>query len=82
LSPEGKSGHTYELIDRDRPPAPYLQLAALIRKRGPGKLPSILKLAEEYEVSVPTVRKALDVLKAEGVVEAVAGLGTFIAHSS
>jgi DNA-binding GntR family transcriptional regulator len=66
------------VINRDQPPAPYLQLAALIRERGPGRLPSILALAGEYEVSVPTVRKALEVLKAEGVVETVPGLGTFI----
>ncbi len=66
---------------------PYLQLAAIIRGRvasgelAPGtRLPSILAMAGEYEVSVPTVRKALGVLKSGGLVVAVGGHGTFIAE--
>ncbi len=37
-------------------------------------------MAGEYGVSVPTVRKALDVLKAEGVVVSTPGYGTFVAE--
>jgi len=68
---------------------PYLQLAAIIRGRvasgelAPGtRLPAILAMAGEYGVSVPTVRKALDVLKAEGLVVAVGGYGTFISEEA
>lgn len=75
------------MISRDTPVPPYLQLAAIIRHRvqsgelAPGqRLPSILAMAGEYGVAVPTVRKALDLLKAEGVVVAIAGWGTFVAE--
>ncbi len=75
------------MIRRDTPVPPYLQLAAIIRSRAesgelaPGtRLPSILAMAGEYGVSVPTVRKALDVLKAEGVVVSTPGYGTFVAE--
>jgi GntR family transcriptional regulator len=44
------------------------------------RLPSIVDLAGQYEVAIPTVRKALAVLKAEGLVTGVAGYGTFIAE--
>jgi GntR family transcriptional regulator len=74
-------------ISRDRPVPPYLQLAAIIRgqvesgelARGT-RLPSILAMSGQYGVSVPTVRKALGVLKAEGLVTSVGGYGTFIAE--
>lgn len=66
---------------------PYLQLAAIIRARvesgelAPGtRLPPILAMAGEYGVSVPTVRKALAVLKDEGLVTGIAGWGTFISE--
>ena len=66
---------------------PYRQLGAIIRGRvesgelAPGAwLPAILAMAAEYQVSVPTVRKALDLLKSEGVVVGVPGYGTFIAE--
>jgi GntR family transcriptional regulator len=75
------------VISRDRPVPPYRQLAAIIRDQAasgelpPGaRLPSILAMAARYEVSVPTVRKALDLLKAEEVVVGVAGYGTFISE--
>ena len=77
------------MISRDRPVPPYLQLAAIIRGQvasgelAPGtRLPSILAMSGQYQVSVPTVRKALDVLKAEGLVVAVGGYGTFIAEDA
>jgi GntR family transcriptional regulator len=73
------------MIRRDTPVPPYLQLAAIIRGRietgelAPGaRLPAILTMAGEYEVSVPTVRKALTRLKDEGLVTGVAGYGTFV----
>jgi DNA-binding GntR family transcriptional regulator len=48
----------------------------------PGQqLPSALTLSGEYQVSVPTVRKAIGSLKDEGLVVGVAGYGTFVAES-
>ena len=89
MSPPGKTGITLAVINRDRPVPPYLQLAAIIRDRvasgdlAPGtRLPSILAMSGEYRVSVPTVRKALDVLKAEGVVVSVGGYGTFVSEDA
>jgi GntR family transcriptional regulator len=75
------------VINRDRPVPPYLQLAAIIRDRieagelpRGSRLPSILAMAAEYQVSVPTVRKALTLLKDEGLVTGVGGYGTFVSE--
>lgn len=75
------------MINRDRPVPPYRQLAAIIRGRvqsgelAPGaRLPAILAMAAEYQVSVPTVRKALALLKDEGLVTGVGGYGTFVSE--
>jgi DNA-binding GntR family transcriptional regulator len=39
-------------------------------------------LAQEHEVATNTVRKALRILKDEGLVESVAGYGTFVKRES
>lgn len=77
------------MIDRSGPVPPYLQLAAIIRgqvRRGelaPGeRLPSVLRLSEQHGMSQVTVKKAIRVLKDEGLVQGVAGYGTFIAERS
>lgn len=63
---------------------PREQAAARLRERirsgelGP-RLPSQLELAELLGVSPKTVQKALDILKAEGLVYGRPGLGTFVA---
>jgi DNA-binding GntR family transcriptional regulator len=75
------------MIDRSRPMPPYLQLAAILREkinsgelaRGT-RLPSVLGLADEYGVAQVTVQKALALLKAEGLVVAYAGYGTFVSE--
>ena len=71
---------------RGTPVPPYMQLAALIRGQiesgelAPGQqLPSALALASTYQVSAPTVKKALNLLKNEGLIVGVAGYGTFVA---
>ena len=71
---------------RGTPVPPYLQLAALIRGQietgelAPRQqLPSALALSERYQVSAPTVKKALNLLKNEGLIVGVAGYGTFVA---
>jgi GntR family transcriptional regulator len=74
------------MITRGTPVPPYLQLVAIIRGQietgelAPGsQLLSALTLASDYQVSAPTVKKALAVLKEEGLVVGVAGYGTFVA---
>jgi GntR family transcriptional regulator len=74
------------MITRGTPVPPYQQLAAILRGQiesgelAPGQqLPSALTLAGAYQVSAPTVKKALALLKSEGLVTGVAGYGTFVA---
>jgi GntR family transcriptional regulator len=73
------------MISRDTPVPPYLQVAGILRdqieagKLRPGsRLPTLLQLAEDFEVAVSTARKAIAVLKSEGLVFGVAGYGTFV----
>jgi DNA-binding GntR family transcriptional regulator len=87
LWPPGKVGYHRVVITRGTPVPPYRQLAAILRGQiesgelAPGQqLPSVVKLAEDYEIAVPTVRKAISLLKAEGLVTGVAGYGTFVAE--
>ncbi len=63
----------------------YLQLAAILRgqiERGeipPRRpLPSINRLAQEYEVARGTVEKAIQVLRDEGLVRTVLGRGVYV----
>jgi GntR family transcriptional regulator len=86
LQAPGPAGYHRVVIMRGTPVPPYLQLAALIRGQiesgelAPGQqLPSALTLAGTYQVSAPTVKKALGVLKDEGLIMGVAGYGTFVA---
>lgn len=73
------------MIHRGAPVPPYRQLAAILRQQiedgtlpAESKLPSILDLAASYEVGSVTVRKAIALLKAEGLVVTVGGYGTFV----
>jgi GntR family transcriptional regulator len=75
------------VVTRGTPVPPYLQLAGILRSQiesgelPPGRqLPSALALASAYQVSAPTVKKALGVLKSEGLIVGVAGYGTFVAQ--
>jgi DNA-binding GntR family transcriptional regulator len=75
------------VITRGTPVPPYRQLAAIIRGQiesgelaSGQQLPSVVALAAEYEVSTPTAKKALTLLKSEGLVTGVAGYGTFVAE--
>ena len=65
------------------PKFPYRRVADDLRyriKTGEltGQLPSRAKLAEEYRVADMTVGRALQVLKDEGLIFGVAGLGVFV----
>jgi GntR family transcriptional regulator len=68
------------------PVAPWRQIHAdLLRQIESGelppgsRLPSIVALAQRYEVALTTVRKALDALKADGLV-VTSPMGTFVAE--
>ena len=70
-------------IDNDSPEHPYVQLASLLReqiksgKTGP-RVPSIMELAEESGLSAATVKRALRLLRDEGLIYSVPGRGTFV----
>jgi DNA-binding GntR family transcriptional regulator len=75
------------VVDRDAPVPPYEQIADILRAqimRGelkPGqRVPSVMKLADAYDVSRPTAQRALDVLKREGLVKGRPGWGTFVSE--
>jgi GntR family transcriptional regulator len=63
----------------------YQRVANDLRRRirqgewQPGdRLPAETALAEHYDLSVPTMRQAVAVLRAEGAVESRHGVGTFV----
>ena len=70
-------------IDNDSPEHPYVQLAGLLRDRiragkvGP-RVPSIMELEDETGLSPATVKRALGLLRDEGLIYAVPGRGTFV----
>ena len=62
-----------------------MQLAALLRSMiesgelAPGaRVPSTNSLAQQYDLSTSTVRKALNALKAENLIVATPGWATFV----
>lgn len=72
-------------IDPDARRAPYLQLADIIRRRIVDgeveigrRIPSMTELEAEFGLARNTIKKAFDVLKAEGIVEAEKGRGLFV----
>lgn len=74
------------MIDREGPVPPYRQVAAVLRDRirggeiPPGRrIPSLVELESEYGLARDTLRKAVQVLRDEGLVETVSGLGVFVA---
>ncbi|MEV0363973.1 winged helix-turn-helix domain-containing protein [Nocardia fusca] len=66
-----------DLSDSARPI--YLRVADALRQRFEpgGKLPSTPALAEEWGVARETIRSAIDVLKAEGLVTSSPGRGVY-----
>lgn len=74
-------------IDKNSPIPYHYQLTELIRKlisqeqwRKGDKLPSEREFCETFGVSRITVRKALDSLEGEGLVQTTKGIGTFVSE--
>ncbi|MGW7296067.1 GntR family transcriptional regulator [Streptomyces xiamenensis] len=72
-------------IDRDGPVPPYRQIADDLRRRiesgeiPPGRrIPSMVELEQQWGVARDTLRKATQVLKNEGLVETVTGMGIYV----
>lgn len=68
---------------------PYRQLAAILRAQiesgelAPGAMvPPVKRLREEYGVAETTARKAVALLRNEGLVETVMGWGSFVVDRS
>jgi GntR family transcriptional regulator len=73
------------IIDREGPVPPYRQIADDLRRKiedgtiPPGRrIPSIVEMEQEYQVARDTLRKATKVLKDEGLVETVTGMGIYV----
>ncbi|MCC3768466.1 GntR family transcriptional regulator [Streptomyces sp. UNOC14_S4] len=67
------------------PPAPYLRIAAELRARissgelrAGGRVPSTRQITQEWGVATATASKVLAVLRREGLVRAVPGVGTVV----
>jgi DNA-binding GntR family transcriptional regulator len=70
-------------IDPGSPEHPYRQVAIQMREqiqRGEitRQLPSITELTAETGLAVGTVRRGIDILVKEGLVQTVPGRGTFV----
>jgi GntR family transcriptional regulator len=72
-------------VDHDGKVPVYLQLAAILRAQiaagqyAPGRaIPSESRLMQEHGLARETVRKAVRVLAAEGLVEVVRGRGVYV----
>lgn len=73
------------IIDREGPVPPYRQIADDLRRQieagaiPPGRrIPSMVELEATYGVARDTLRKATKVLKDEGLVETVTGMGIYV----
>jgi DNA-binding GntR family transcriptional regulator len=74
------------MVNRSSAVPPWQQLADILRARitsgklKPGdRLPSVVSLAQEYDLAAGTVRKALGQLQREGLIVSRVGWGTFVA---
>jgi GntR family transcriptional regulator len=79
-------GHR-DLIDPIAPVPPYRQIAQIIRRRiGAGeyrpdmRIPTESEIVEEFEVARSTPRRAVAVLREEGLVYTVANRGSYVSR--
>lgn len=75
----------YPVVERGTAVPPSRQIANELRTRitsgvyvAGSLLPSIIKLSEEFGVTTTTVRKALGILRSEGLIDSEPGYGTFV----
>ena len=75
-------------VDRTSRTPPWRQIADSLRTQiedgtiPPGsRIPSTVELEQEWEVARETIRKAINHLKEEGIVEGVQGMGIFVTES-
>ena len=73
------------MVNRSSSVPPWEQLAGILRGRiesgelQPGdRIPSVVSLAQEFDLAAGTVRKGLGQLQREGLVESRVGWGTFV----
>jgi DNA-binding GntR family transcriptional regulator len=84
MSHYGKSCYDLAVeIDQASLQHPYLQLATRLRERIQSgqivaQLPSLTQLTGQTGLAVGAVRRAIDVLVREGLVQTVPGRGTFV----
>lgn len=72
------------MLNHDSPEPLHEQLAAALREQVAsgeltGRVPSILTLAQQYEVSHRTAARALTTLRDEGLIVAARGKGYYVA---
>jgi GntR family transcriptional regulator len=79
-------GHQ-DRIDPIAPVPPYRQIAQIIRRRiGAGeyrpdmRIPTESEIVEEFEVARSTARRAVAVLREEGLVYTVANRGSYVSR--
>jgi DNA-binding GntR family transcriptional regulator len=77
------------VVQHGTPVPPSRQVAAILRTKiesgeypPDSKIPSRIDLAHEYGVAPETAAKAIRILRDEGLVQVVAGYGTFVAPES
>ncbi len=71
------------MLDHDSPVPLHEQLTAILRgqiqrRELTGRVPSILTLAQEHEVSHRTAARALTTLRDEGLIISVTGMGYYV----
>jgi GntR family transcriptional regulator len=76
------AGHVPVDLDHDSPVPLYRQVADDLRRRiaadGLTRLPSLLTIQQQYEVSRPTAESAIGLLVDAGEAVVVSGKGTFV----
>ena len=72
------------MIDTDSGQPPWVQLTDILRQQIvsgtlTGRLPSVRTLSQEYGLAMGTVGKAMEQLRAEGLIVTVKGWGSSVA---
>ena len=79
------TGGRVDRIDPIAPVPPYRQIAAILRRRITGgqvppgnRIPTESELVEEFEVARSTARRAVEVLREEGLIYTVPNRGSYV----